>query len=292
MLGPLGSLTVTLPSAVTDASGTEIAPAGPQTMTPATMAAVLAAADPGVSGAVRDQTSTAVWSAIATAIGDGLATPLTLHQVVGETSEPTGSVAVVAPTQSMEDVLGALTAGPVVVRELKSTPIMSIDLNPRGVDAVVLDRADVAAVLGHVAPGRLSAPNPGFNFQVLSNFADEQLPTGVTRFAVAYTATKALLGADDNVLSVDTSPGDAAASTIVEVPDEQKVDAAQSLSDIFGPVEVRVAEHPVAGIDVIVHLGTDYLSTLNTAAATTTTAPVPGSGPVPSGGTVAADGTS
>ena len=84
---------------------------------------------------------------------------------------------------------------------------MSVDLNPRGVDAVVLDRADVATVLGHVAPGRLSAPNPGSNFQVLSNYGDDQLPPGVTRFAVAYTATKTLLADGDNVLSVDSSPG-------------------------------------------------------------------------------------
>ncbi len=48
---------------------------------------------------------------------------------------------------------------------------------------------------------------------------------------------------------------------MVEVADEQLVDAASSLSDIFGPIDVRVAEHPVAGIDVIVHLGTDYLAT-------------------------------
>ena len=158
-------------------------------------------------------------------------------------------------------MLGALTSGPVVVRSFKSTPIMSVDLNPRGVDAVVLDRADVATVLGHVAPGRLSAPNPGSNFQVLSNYGDDQLPPGVTRFAVAYTATKTLLADGDNVLSVDSSPGHADAATVVEVADEQLVDAASSLSDIFGPIDVRVAEHPVAGIDVIVHLGTDYLAT-------------------------------
>ena len=200
----------------------------------------------------------------------------------------TASTAVGEP--GIGGVLGALTSGPVVVRSFKSTPIMSVDLNPRGVDAVVLDRADVATVLGHVAPGRLSAPNPGSNFQVLSNYGDDQLPPDVTRFAVAYTATKTLLADGDNVLSADSSPGHADAATVVEVADEQLVDAASSLSDIFGPVDVRVAEHPVAGIDVIVHLGTDYLSTLNTAAATSTIGAA-GSAAAASAGTVGADGT-
>ena len=51
LLTPLGDVSVTLPAAVTDADGTQVAAAGPQTMSPDTMAAVLAAADPAVPGA-------------------------------------------------------------------------------------------------------------------------------------------------------------------------------------------------------------------------------------------------
>jgi hypothetical protein len=296
LLTALGAVSVTLPAAVTDAGGAQVAAAGPQTMSPDTMAAVLAAADPAVPGATREQAATAVWTGIADAIGTGLSSPLGLPAAAGTLATPaTGAASVTTGSTAagqlgIGDVLGALTSGPVVVRSFKSTPIMSVDLNPRGVDAVVLDRADVATVLGHVAPGRLSAPNPGSNFQVLSNYGDDQLPPGVTRFAVAYTATKTLLADGDNVLAADSSPGHADAATVVEVADEQLVDAASSLSDILGPIDVRVAEHPVAGIDVIVHLGTDYLSSLNTAAATSTDAAA-GSAVVASAGTVAADGT-
>jgi hypothetical protein len=260
------------------------------------MAAVLAAADPAVAGATREQAATAVWTGIADAIGTGLSSPLALPAAAGTLPTPassaTSTTAVSTPAGAPEigGVLAALTSGPVVVRSFKSTPIMSIDLNPRGVDAVVLDRADVATVLGHVAPGRLSAPNPGSNFQVLSNYGDEQLPAGVTRFAVAYTATKTLLADGDNVLSADSSPGHADPATVVEVADESLVAAASSLSDVFGPIDVRVAEHPVAGIDVIVHLGTDYLSTLNTPAATSATAAA-GSAAAASADTVGPDGT-
>ena len=296
LLTPLGAVSVTLPAAVTDADGTQVAAAGPQSMSPDTMAAVLAAGDPAVPGATREQAATAVWTGIADAIGAGLSSPLALPAAAGTLPTPaTGATSVTTGSTAAGElgigaVLGALTSGPVVVRSFKSTPIMSVDLNPRGVDAVVLDRADVATVLGHVAPGRLSAPNPGSNFQVLSNYGDDQLPPGVTRFAVAYTATKTLLADGDNVLSADSSPGHADAATVVEVADEQLVDAASSLSDIFGPVDVRVAEHPVAGIDVIVLLGTDYLSTLNTAAATSTIGAA-GSAAAASAATVGPDGT-
>lgn len=295
ILRPLGPIDVTLPTTVTDSSGSEVAPAGPQTMDAATMAAVLAASDPSVPGRDRDQTSTAVWSAIATAVGPGLDTPLSL----GASTQSTTPATSAAPVSSADTLLRQLGGGPVVVREVRSAPIMSVDQNPRGVDAVVLDRADVVSVLGHIAPGRVSAPNAGANVQVLSHYGDDQLPEGVTRFNVAYTAVKALLAADQNVLSVDTSSGEVGSATAVEVTNADLMDSAQSLSDVFGPIEVRVADHPVAGIDVIVTLGTDYLAMLNTAAATTTpatTAPAqattaPAQATTGSEGTVAADGS-
>ena len=41
---------------------------------------------------------------------------------------------------------------------------------------------------------------------------------------------------------------------------------------MFGPVEVRVADTRIAGVDVVATLGTDYLGRLDTAAATATIA--------------------
>ena len=64
-------------------------------------------------------------------------------------------------------------------------------------------------IFGHIAPSKVAAPNPGYNFRVVSPFTDDQLADGATRLDVAYTATEALLGVDANVISVDTSAGEA-----------------------------------------------------------------------------------
>ena len=108
------------------------------------------------------------------------------------------------------DVLGRVTSGPIAVQPLRSTPIVSLDRNPRGVDAAALDRAEVLVIFGHIAPSKVAAPNPGYNFRLVSSFSDDQLAGDATRLDVAYTATEALLDADANVISVDTSAGEAA----------------------------------------------------------------------------------
>jgi CBS domain-containing protein len=249
LLAPLGPIAVDLPTAVRDSSGRQLAAAGPQTLDPDEVAAVLSATDPTISGAQRYPIDVVVWRALADAVGDGVGTP--------------------APG----DVFGRVTAGPVAVQPLRSSPIVSLDRNPRGVDAAALDRAEVLVMFGHIAPGKVAAPNPGYNFRLVSRFGDDQLPGDVTRLDVAYTATEALLDAGANVISVDTSERAAEPKTVIEVSDENLVPAARTLEDVFGPVEVRVADTQIAGIDVVAELGTDYLATLDASPATATTGP-------------------
>ena len=138
---------------------------------------------------------------------------------------------------------------------------------------MALDRPEVLVIFGHVAPSKVAAPNPGYNFRVVSSFADDQLAGGATRLDVAYTATEALLGVDANVISVDTSAGEAEASTVIEVSDESLAAAAGTLSEVFGPVEVRVADPRIAGVDVVATLGTSYLDRLDVTAVTGSTVP-------------------
>ena len=99
----------------------------------------------------------------------------------------------------------------------------------------------------------------GGDFQNLLVFSDEQLVDGLTRYDLSYAATATLLGLETNVLSVDTTAEEAEALTLVEVSDESLAAAARGLSDVFGPVEVRVAERRIVGIDAVVTLGTGYL---------------------------------
>ena len=68
---------------------------------------------------------------------------------------------------------------------------------------------------------------------------------------------------------------------------ESLLTAAERLADVFGPVEARVASTRIAGIDIVVTLGTDYLATLDAAAASGTSV-ADGSAP---GGTVVVGST-
>ena len=256
LLAPIGPIEVNLPTAVIDGSGREIAGPGAQTLTPERVAELLSATDGDTTGADRYPIDVAIWAAIADAVGDGSTT---------ESAEPSTS----APDVEGR-VLDRVLQGPISVQPLRSSPIVSLDRNPRGVDAVGLDRPEVLVIFGHIAPSKVAAPNPGYNFRIVSPFSDEQLADGVSRLDVAYTATDAVLGSDANVVSVDTSSAEAGAATVIEVGDENLIQAANTLSEVFGPVEVRIADPRIAGVDVVATLGTDYLSRLDSAAATAT----------------------
>ena len=73
LLAPVGDLEVDLPDDVTDAAGEVVADAGAATIDAAQAAAVLAARDPTVPAAEQYPAADAVWSAVATAVGDGVA---------------------------------------------------------------------------------------------------------------------------------------------------------------------------------------------------------------------------
>jgi hypothetical protein len=272
-LGELGTIDVTLPAAATATDGSLLAEAGQQGIDPATAAAILAARDPSVSGAEDYDIDVAVWRGIAGAVDAGLASPIQ----IGETAGP----------RSLGETVGRLTSGPISIQTLRFEPIASVDLNPRGVDALALDRVDVAVLFGHVAPARVAAPYAGYTYRVVSEFGDSQLPEGVARVDVAYTAVKALLETESNVRSVDTVADEAPEATLIEVANESLLTAAERLADVFGPVEARVASTRIAGIDIVVTLGTDYLATLDAAAASGTSV-ADGSAP---GGTVVVGST-
>ena len=53
---------------------------------------------------------------------------------------------------------------------------------------------EVLLIFGHIAPSKVVAPNPGYNFRVVSPFSGDQLGGCRNPLDVAYTATEALLG--------------------------------------------------------------------------------------------------
>ncbi len=263
MLGSLGPLAVDLPEGVVGRDGSELAAAGAQTLDPPTAAAVLGASSDVAPGTSTARADLAIWRAIAAAVGAGLPEPLAL---------PDGT-----PTPTVT-AFAELLSGPVGVSAVGSRALSDLAVNPSGVDAVALDRAEVVTIFGHIAPSRVAAPNTGYTALVRSPFADDQLD-GLTRYDVAYAATGALLGVDANVLSVDTTADEAGEQTVIEVADESMVTSAERLADVFGDVDVRVAERRVAGVNLIITLGTAYLPIVESttrpsgAASATSTAP-------------------
>jgi LytR_cpsA_psr family len=269
-LRAVGEVDVDLPEDVTDSDGHRVAEAGTQTLDPAAAAAVLVARDPSVTAAEQYPAATAVWAGVAAAVGDGIQMEdLTdANDVEGVTrsanSSSSGSGVAGTSPEGIADVLAEAMSGPLASRGLESSPVPEAR-NPRDVDVVVLDRAELALVFGQVAPGKVAAPNPALTFRVESPFSEADLEgRDLTNDELAYRAISQLLFVRGNVLSVDTTPGEVPATTTIEVADESLVSGVESTDSFLGEIDVRVAEVRIVGVDAVIRLGTSYLEFLAT----------------------------
>jgi hypothetical protein len=257
LLGEVGDIEVDLPVDVTDSAGQRVADAGEQSLDPATAAAVLVARDPSTPAAEQYPAATAVWAGVAAAVGDGI----DAGGVEGFMAAPstTGAPISTATGEGIDVVLSQALSGPLGTRGLESSPI-SGNKNPRDADVVVLDRAEVAFVFGQIAPGNVAAPNPALTFRVESPFDEADLEdSGLTNDELAYRAVSRLLFVRGNVLSVDTTPGDVPAKTTIEVADESLVAGVRNTRHYLGPIDVRVAETRIVGVDAVIRLGASYV---------------------------------
>jgi hypothetical protein len=260
LLAPVGPIDVDLPIDVTDASGDVVAEAGQQTLDAAAAAAILTARDPSIPGAQQYRAASAVWAAIAAAVGaDGE------PDASATTAVPATTVAAAPAPGTIDGLLAQVLAGPAGHRDLRVEPVAA-DTNPRGVDVVLLDPAELALVFGQIAPGKVAAPNSALSVRLISAFTDEQLaPSGLTNADVAYEATRQILAVGGNVLSVDTGAADddpPGEHTVIEVADETLVAGTEGADELFGPVDVSVGDTRIVGVDAVIRLGTDYLPLL------------------------------
>jgi hypothetical protein len=260
LLRTVGDIEVDLPADVTDSDGHRVAEAGHQTLDPATAAAVLVARDPSVPGADQYPAATAVWKGIAQAVGDGI----DVHDAAGLIATPqTTAGAPGASTEGMADVVTEALSGPLGTRGLQSAPLTNAR-NPRDVDVVVLDRAELALVFGQIAPGRVSAPNPALSFRLEVPYSDADLEeSGLTRDEIAYRVISQLLYIHGNVVSVDTTSGDVPVTTTIGAADESLVTGANRTHTFLGDVDVQVADARIVGVDAVIRLGQSYLDLLN-----------------------------
>jgi Arc/MetJ-type ribon-helix-helix transcriptional regulator len=207
---------------------------------------------PGTN-ADRQTNTFAMWSAFAAA------TPVDAADDV-----PVDEFGLPVTASTIDDVFSRLWQGPVQVRDLA---VVSAQSSTDGNEAAVsvLDRFDSLLVFAQISPARVSKPNVGLVFRVEVPITDVQLNVESSPFAnrsdVARSALGQLLFLQANVASVDVapSPEGAPTKTRVEVADEKFVaDLQKSLSPVFGDAEYVVSEQLIAGIDVVMTIGTGY----------------------------------
>lgn len=267
LLEPVGDLAIDLPIDVTDASGEVVARRGAATVDPEEAAAILTARDPGTPAVQQYRAAAAVWSAVATAVGEGIG---------ADGATPAEELPAI---DDLDGLFERLTGGRVGYRSLRAES-PSPEENPRGVDVVELDPVELVLVFGQVAPAAVAAPSAGLSFRVVSAFSAEQLAeSGTTNTDVAYRAIDSLHFVGANVLSVSTTGDPPGERSKIEVTDQSLVPATQSADVLFGALDVEVGERPIVGVDAVLVLGTDYLSLLQSGA------------PVPTGSSVPAPAT-
>jgi hypothetical protein len=231
-------------------------------MDPETAAAVLVARDPSVPAVDQFPAATAVWAAVAEAVGEGIDTAAVDDSPATSAPEFRG---IAAPADGVDALLSQALAGGIGTRGLSSSPVPAAR-NERDVDVVMLDRIELAFVFGQIAPGKVAAPNPALTFRVESPFDDSDLDgSDLTNDDVAYRAISQLLFVRGNVQSVDTASGDVPEVTSIEVADDSLVDGVESTETFLGDIDIQVAEARIVGVDAVVRLGASYVEFLSEA---------------------------
>jgi len=273
LLDPTLPAEVELPIDVVDSDAVDdrlVIEAGRQRLDAPLLVRMLMAVELEASERAQHSIDVAVWSGIARAA------PAATGTTDGETIVPVDESGRPVPSSTIEEFFERFWAGPVQVRDL------AVDELRPGNDAVitgksvVIDRRDAVLVFAQTSPARVSAPNPGPVFRIVIPINDDQLEASgsslTSRRNLAVNLVGLLLFLEANVGSVDATPAADGASEVtrVEVADPDYVPTMEELGpQIFGDVEVVVADELVDGIDVVVVLGTGYFEIESTATVTT-----------------------
>jgi len=261
LLSPVGAQPVTLPQDVWDGGGsTEAAlvlPAGAATLSPAQIAAGLAAAQVAVPESYRLPQVKALWGAVARAGVESDATTTV-------TDAPT-TTTVATPDASA--VITALLSGRVDLWQISSSRLVDAQRNPAGLDLYALDGGEALMVLASTAPGALTLSNTNISLMIDIPFDDASLAReAVTRLAY--------LGA--NVVVVRRTIDPPEERTVVHYSDPLARTEVESYTSLLGPLEFVETSEIISGVDARIVLGHDFTSHLGagggTAATTTTVA--------------------
>lgn len=180
-----------------------------------------------------------VWSEVSAIVGNGLLRP----------PSPTSPLGMVA---TLDDIFSQLLAGPVATRGLLTSPIAAAD-NPAGKDVEALDRGDAVLVLASIAGASVSTPAPGMHFRI-------EAPVGYddrVKVLVLY-----LLAMGANVKSIYLQ-APARADSVMYIGEAKYIEQLETQGYRIADIASEEPTEPIAGIDVILVLGTDYLDAID-----------------------------
>jgi hypothetical protein len=245
----------TLAQPVFDTSAAGVATvleAGSASLTPAQISAGLAASQSGIPESGRLPQVKELWKAIA-------------HAGAPAAADSTGtSTTIPAITEAPVDTAGylaGLLSGRVDVWQLSGTLITDAQRNPSNVDLYEIDGGESLMVMASVMPSALSLASDAISVMVDVPFAS----TTVAREAVTRLA---YLGA--NVMLVRETTATPAEHTVVYYTDEIARTEGEAYSATLGTLEFKKAPQTIAGVNLQVVLGNDFVAFLGSGGTTTT----------------------
>lgn len=239
IFGVLQSVQVDLPAEVsvegTDGERTVLFEAGRRELTPVEAAEVLTARDDGQPERVRRANAEAVWRGVSAAVGNGI-----------------GPLSATSPTMTVMDVMRRIVAGSLATRMLVTLAVPA-DENPSGRDVEYLDIADAVLVFASIAPNSTSAVADGLTYRIEAPRGSEQRVREVVGL---------LLYVGENVQSIYLSDEYVPApETVFELYSPQFAGRAEVVAGVLAPYVIETEPaYRIAGVDVVIRLGAQFLS--------------------------------
>jgi hypothetical protein len=254
ILRPVGSQSVTLPQPVIDAAA-GVAPitvlqAGSITVSPAQIAAGLAATQAGIPEATRLPQIKTLWTAVARA---GL--------VEEATTSTTAVEQVDAPTTTAE-FMTSLFNGRVDVWQFAGSLMNDAVRNPASLDMYSLDGGEVLTVMASVAPSALRITSTNISVMI-------DLPFNNISYAREAVTRLAFMGA--NVVLLRQTSEAPAEQSVVYYNDAIARTEAENYVGLLGPLKYVESADVIEGVNLRIVLGNDFATALGAGIGATTT---------------------
>ena len=238
----------------TTAAGTvTVLEAGSASLTAEQITKGLAAAQVNIPESARLAQVKELWKAIAKAgspvAEDSTATSTTIAPITATPIDTAG-------------FLAGLFAGRIDVWQLSATLITDAQRNPANADLYAIDGGEVLMVMASVMPSALSLVSDNIAVMV-------DVPFSNTNYAREAVTRLAYLGA--NVVLVRQIPDTPAEKTTVYYSDDIARTEAEAYSTLLGTLDFQKSTQSIAGVNLQVVLGNDFVAFLGSGGVSTTT---------------------